>query len=256
MAETGLQSIKITAFFQHLNSISLTILIILLFMSVLTWYLIITKILQLGFIYWQARKISKLFWNNSSLAPIMIHLSQTQLHDPFTHLTLQVFNAAIYYEKRLAKNLTTLCSQNEFLSRQLRRAMTEEAARLESGLSILATISSTAPFIGLLGTVLGIYEALMTISLKGAASLETVAAPVGEALIMTAGGLAVAIPAVLGYNALIRGQKAFLNKLNSFAHDLHTCLNTGARMDMKNITYIKRHLQIHQAEEAVRFDSL
>jgi biopolymer transport protein ExbB len=250
-----LQVIKITAVLHHLNSISLTILLILLFMSILTWYLIIIKTLQLGFIYWQARKISNLFWNNSSLAPLMIHLSQTQLHDPFTQLTLQALNAAIYYEKRLAKNLTTLCNQNEFLSRQLRRAMTEETARLESGLSILATISSTAPFMGLLGTVLGIYDALMAISVKGTASLETVAAPVGEALIMTAGGLAVAIPAVLGYNALIRGQKAFLNKLNSFAHDLQTCLNTGARIDMKNIAYIKQHLQLHQAE-AARFDSL
>ena len=128
--------------------------------------------------------------------------------------------------------------------------MTEESTRLESGLSILATISSTAPFIGLLGTVLGIYDALITISTKGTASLETVAAPVGEALIMTAGGLAVAIPAVLGYNALIRGQKAFFNKLNSFSHDLHTCLNTGARMNMKNTAYIKQHLQRNQVVDS------
>ena len=246
MTETGWQALKMTAFLHHLNSISLTILLILLLMSVMTWYLIITKILQLGFIYWQAQKISNLFWHNSSLAPIMIHLSQTRLRDPFTYLTIQVINAAIYYEQRAAKNLTMLCSQNEFLSRHLRRAMTEESTRLESGLSILATISSTAPFIGLLGTVLGIYDALITISTKGTASLETVAAPVGEALIMTAGGLAVAIPAVLGYNALIRGQKAFFNKLNSFSHDLHTCLNTGARMDMKNMVYIKQHLQRNQ----------
>ena len=246
MIETGWQTLKITAFLHHLNSISLTILLMLLFMSVMTWYLIITKTLQLGFIYWQAQKISNLFWHNSSLAPIMTYLNQTQRRDPFTYLTLQIINAAIYYEQRAAKNLTTLCSQNEFLSRHLRRAMTEESARLESGLSILATISSTAPFIGLLGTVLGIYDALITISTKGTASLETVAAPVGEALIMTAGGLAVAIPAVLGYNALIRGQKAFLNKLNSFAHDLHTCLNTGARIDMKNMAYIRQHLQRNQ----------
>jgi biopolymer transport protein ExbB len=246
MAEIGWQSLKISSFLHHLNSVSWAILLTLLFMSIMTWYLIITKSLQLGFIYWQAHKITNLFWHNSSLAPIMTHLSQTQRHDPFTHLTLQVINAAIYYEKRAAKNLTTLCSQNEFLSRHWRRAMIEERARLESGLSILATISSTAPFIGLLGTVLGIYDALITVSTKGTASLETVAAPVGEALIMTAGGLAVAIPAVLGYNILIRGQKTFFNKLNSFAHDLHTCLNTGARMDMKNMVYIKQHLQRNQ----------
>ena len=250
MTETGWQTLKITAFLHHLNSISLTILFILVLMSVITWYLIITKTLQLGFIYWQAQKVSNLFWHNSSLVPIMTHLSQTQLRDPFTYLTLQVINAAIYYEQRAAKNLTTLCSQNEFLSRHLRRAITEESTRLESGLSILATISSTAPFIGLLGTVLGIYDALITIGTKGTASLETVAVPVGEALIMTAGGLAVAIPAVLGYNTLIRGQKVFLNKLNSFAHDLHTCLNTGARMDMKNIAHINQHLQHNQVVDS------
>ena len=103
-------------------------------------------------------------------------------------------------------------------------------------------MGSIAPFVGLFGTVLGIYDALVSISARGSAALNTVAAPVGEALIMTAFGLAVAIPAVLGYNALVRSNRTILNKLEGFAHDLHTYLNTGARMDMKNRSYIQLKL--------------
>ncbi|TGO02461.1 hypothetical protein PN36_24710 [Candidatus Thiomargarita nelsonii] len=168
------------AFLEHLNIISLSVIFIRLFMSILSWYLIITKTIQLGVTHWRSNKV----------------------------LTL-------------------------FLMRHLRRALNEERAQLDSGLTILATVGSTAPFIGLFGTVLGIYDALVTISAKGSAALNTVAAPVGEALIMTALGLAVAIPAVLAYNALVRGNRAFLNKLEGFAHDLHTYLSTGARMESR-----------------------
>ncbi len=223
-----------THFIEHLNSISASILLILLIMSILSWYLIITKALQLGFTYWRARKILKLFWKSASLEPLIGRLSQRQLNDPFSNVALQGINAALYYEKRAEKQIANLSSHSEFLTRNLHRAINDSTAQLNSGLTILATIGSTAPFIGLLGTVLGIYEALITISARGNASLDTVAAPVGEALIMTAFGLAVAIPAVLGYNALVRGNRGFLTQLEGFAHDLHTCLNTGARVDMKN----------------------
>ncbi|MEK8017502.1 MAG: MotA/TolQ/ExbB proton channel family protein [Candidatus Parabeggiatoa sp.] len=225
-----------THFIAHLNIISVSILLILLIMSVLSWYLIITKALELSFTYWRARKILKLFWKSASLEPLITHLNQRQLNDPFSNVALQGINAAFYYEKRAEKQIANLCSHSEFLTRNLHRAINDSTTQLNSGLTLLATIGSTAPFIGLLGTVLGIYEALITISAKGNASLDTVAAPVGEALIMTAFGLAVAIPAVLGYNALVRGNRGFLNKLEGFAHDLHTCLNTGARVDMKNRT--------------------
>lgn len=235
-------------FIQHLNIISLSVLLILLFMSVLSWYLIITKTLQLGFTYLRSNNILKLFWKSSSLEPIMTRLSKRKSKDPASNLALQGINAALYYEKRVEKNLPNLCSHSEFLTRNLRRAINEAMAQLEAGLTILASIGSTAPFIGLLGTVLGIYDALITISAKGDASLDTVAAPVGEALIMTALGLAVAIPAVLGYNALVRGNRAFLNKLEGFGFDLHTCLNTGARMDMKNPLYLKQKIQAQQME--------
>ncbi|MDM8563380.1 MotA/TolQ/ExbB proton channel family protein [Candidatus Marithioploca araucensis] len=158
----------------------------------------------------------------------------------------------MFYEKRAVKQLDTLCTHSEFLTRNMRRAINEGRAQLESNLTILATIGSTSPFIGLLGTVIGIYDALISISAKGSASLGTVAAPVGEALIMTAIGLTVAIPAILAYNAFIRGNRRFLNKLEGFTHDLHTCLNTGARMDMKNMVYMKNSIQpVHiQTEKA------
>ncbi|OQY54169.1 MAG: MotA/TolQ/ExbB proton channel family protein [Candidatus Parabeggiatoa sp. nov. 2] len=235
-------------FLLNLNIVSFSVIVILLLMSVLSWYLIITKAFQLGFTYWRSSRVSKLFWSSESLEPLITRLSKTKPKDPFSNVALQGINAAIYYEKRAKKQLATICSHSEFLTRHMRRAINEDTTRLNSGLTILATIGSTAPFIGLLGTVLGIYDALVTISAKGNASLDSVAAPVGEALIMTAFGLAVAIPAVLGYNAFVRTDNAFLNKLEGFAHDLHTCLNTGARIDMKNRVYMKNKVQPNQTK--------
>jgi biopolymer transport protein ExbB len=121
-------------------------------------------------------------------------------------------------------------SVSDWLTRSLRNSIDESTARLQSGLAVLASVGSTAPFVGLFGTVWGIYHALITISSAGQASIDKVAGPIGEALIMTALGLAVAIPAVLGYNALVRGNKSVLMKLNRFAHDLHAYFVTGARV--------------------------
>ncbi len=117
-------------------------------------------------------------------------------------------------------------------TRCLRNGINEFTARLQSGLAILASVGSTAPFIGLFGTVWGIYHALVAIGMSGQSSIDKVAGPIGEALIMTALGLAVAIPAVLGYNALVRGNKGILNALNSFAHDVHAYFVTGARVSV------------------------
>ena len=119
---------------------------------------------------------------------------------------------------------------SEWISRALRNSMDQTTARLQAGLAILASVGSTAPFVGLFGTVWGIYHALMSIGSAGQASIDQVAGPIGEALIMTALGLAVAIPAVLGYNALVRGNKFILTKLGRFAHDLHAYYVTGARV--------------------------
>ncbi len=120
--------------------------------------------------------------------------------------------------------------RNEWIASGLRASIDESNARLQSGLSVLASVSSTAPFVGLFGTVWGIYHALVAIGLAGQASLDKVAGPVGEALIMTALGLAVAIPAALGYNALVRGNKSLVAKLNRFGYDLHAFFLTGSRV--------------------------
>jgi biopolymer transport protein ExbB len=106
----------------------------------------------------------------------------------------------------------------------------DSSARLQAGLAVLASVGSTAPFVGLFGTVWGIYHALMGIGASGQASIDQVAGPIGESLVMTALGLAVAIPAVLGYNALVRGNKSALSQLSRFAHDLHAYFVTGARV--------------------------
>ena len=113
----------------------------------------------------------------------------------------------------------------------MRRVISRETARLESGLSVLASVGSVAPFVGLFGTVWGIYHALASISASGQATLDKVSGPVGEALIMTAFGLAVAIPAVLAYNALVRSNRNLLGQLENFAHDLHILLTTGAPLN-------------------------
>ena len=112
----------------------------------------------------------------------------------------------------------------------MRRVIDEETARLESGLTVLASVGSTAPFVGLFGTVWGVYHALINIGMSGQGTLDKVAGPVGEALIMTALGLAVAIPAVLAYNAFVRSNRMVLAELDAFAHDLFAFLTTGSHV--------------------------
>jgi biopolymer transport protein ExbB len=140
----------------------------------------------------------------------------------------------IKYQKhaRLA-HLHDSLDVSDWVTRCLRNCIDEFTARLQSGLAILASVGSTAPFIGLFGTVWGIYHALVAIGASGQSTIDKVAGPIGEALIMTALGLAVAIPAVLGYNALVRGNKTILGSLNSFAHDLHAYFVTGARVTVQ-----------------------
>ena len=221
------------SFLQHLNAISISVISILLSMSIISWYIIFRKTLQLKFINWQAKRLLKKFWNLESFDVMITNLNNIKLHHPFSNLARQSINASIHYEEQAEQNIKNICTHSEFINRNMQRAMTEDKSSLESGLTILATIGSTAPFIGLFGTVIGIYNALMTIGAKDTVSLNTVAAPVGEALIMTAFGLAVAIPAVFAYNILVRRNRKFLSKLEIFANDLYTCLNTGCCIDMK-----------------------
>ena len=133
------------------------------------------------------------------------------------------------------KQLHDSLDLSDWMTGSLSNTIDDAKDRLSQGLALLASIGSTAPFVGLFGTVWGIYHALLTISDAGSAGLDKVAGPVGEALIMTAFGLVVAIPAVLGYNALVRGNAFIVGKLNRFAYDLHAFFVTGNRVERPQV---------------------
>ncbi len=216
--------------------VSSLVAMMLVVMSVLSWYLIITKTLHLM----RTKKVSvqyaKQFWQSQSVAQGL----QTQSADtPIARLALQAVEAAQHHGEYSSKVLDAMCNQDEFVARSMRRTISEEQARLETGLTALASVGSVAPFVGLFGTVWGIYHALATIGASGQATIDKVAGPVGEALIMTALGLAVAIPAVLAYNALVRTNRVLLAQLETFAHDLHTLLITGRSMNVTSINHAK-----------------
>lgn len=219
------------SFFQQIDAVGMGVLLILLVMSVASWYLIVLKTMRSRQMRRQIIDFLESFWNAPSIDAVEAQLAQKQPEDPFARVAAQGLEAGRHYRKSATAGLTDAGGQGEFLTRAIRRAITRETAALESGLTVLASVGSTAPFVGLFGTVWGIYHALVAIGTSGSASLDAVAGPVGEALIMTAAGLAVAIPAVLGYNAFTRGNRVVLAELDGFAHDLHAFLTTGAKLD-------------------------
>jgi biopolymer transport protein ExbB len=200
--------------------------LLLLGMSLASWMVIIVKALDLRRYSSQARRIES-FWHAADFADGLNKLG-TDPANPFRTLALEGREAAAHHNAQ--PQLHDSLDASEWLTRSLRNSIDESTARLQSGLAVLASVGSTAPFVGLFGTVWGIYHALLSISAAGQATIDKVAGPIGEALIMTALGLAVAIPAVLGYNALVRGNKSVLFRLNRFAHDLHAYFVTGARV--------------------------
>ncbi len=155
---------------------------------------------------------------------------------PYARLTFQVLHASDQYARYHRDNTDSRRNHDEFIGQTLRRTINNEAIKLESGLTLLASIGSIAPFVGLFGTVWGIYHALGAIAVGGQASVDKVAGPVGEALIMTAFGLAVAMPAVLAYNTFIRNNRLLMVELENFAHDLFASLTLGSVQTEKPIT--------------------
>ena len=203
----------------------------LLLMSIVAWYVILAKA-------WQHLRIRRAagtleaFWAATSLGEAVALLAARAPASPLTALAAQGLRAAAHFEQQAGRPaaLGSALDRSELLTRALRQSMGSSTARLEGGLTALASIGSTAPFVGLFGTVWGIYHALIGIGTGGQANLQQITGPVGEALIMTALGLAVAIPAVLAYNALTRANRVVLAELDAFAHDLHAYLVTGARL--------------------------
>ncbi len=201
--------------------------VLLLIMSIMSWCVIVVKTIDV-LKYRRLARRSNQFWHSTDFAAGLDNLGGGP-GNPFRLLALEGREAAAHHRNAKAQLHDSL-DASDWVTRSLRNAIDEFTARLQSGLAILASVGSTAPFVGLFGTVWGIYHALLAIGVAGAATIDKVAGPIGEALIMTAFGLVVAIPAVLGYNALVRGNKSVLGRLNSFAFDLHALLVTGARI--------------------------
>ena len=203
--------------------------IILLVMSVASWLVIAIKAMDI-IKFKKYANTAQDFWHSPDLASGLEKLGEDK-QNPFRFMLLEGREASAHHRKTSAHLHDTL-DISDWVTRCLRNGINEFTARLQSGLAILASVGSTAPFIGLFGTVWGIYHALVAIGMSCQSSIDKVADPIGEALIMPALGLAVAIPAVLGYNALVRGNKGILNALNSFAHDVHAYFVTGARVSV------------------------
>ena len=201
--------------------------VLLLGMSLASWIVIIIKALDI-IKFKQHARAALGFWHSEDFAAGLEKLGADPTN-PFRQLAIEGREATAHH-RQTKSQLHDSLDVSDWVTGCLRNNIDEFTARLQSGLAILASVGSTAPFIGLFGTVWGIYHALIAIGTSGQSTIDKVAGPIGEALIMTALGLAVAIPAVLGYNALVRGNKSILNRLNSFAHDLHAYCVTGARV--------------------------
>lgn len=225
-----------------------TVALILLIMSVTSWYLILMRVLR----QIRARNSSPAidaFWNATDLTSGLQHLSRIAPDSPAQALAQQTAAAAEHIRRHTHhETLGGKLNTEEFMIRAMRKSIASSTAQLESGLTMLASIGSTAPFIGLFGTVWGIYHALISIASSGLATLDKVAGPVGEALIMTAFGLFVAIPAVLAYNAFTRTNRVELSELDAFAYDLHAWFCTGSRitpMTASSSENIRAHQTAH-----------
>jgi biopolymer transport protein ExbB len=200
-------------------------LVILVIMSLGSWYIIVTKVYEQYRMGRQARAAEKTFWSAPSVKQGAEGLKKSS---PFRFIAESGLEAS-------AKHVGLLgtVDLNEWISMSIQRAIDNVQSRMQDGLAFLATVGSTAPFVGLFGTVWGIYHALTAIGIAGQASIDKVAGPVGEALIMTAIGLAVAVPAVLGYNWLIRRNKAAMENVRAFGADLHAVLLSAAKSPAK-----------------------
>ena len=196
-------------------------LIIMAIMSMGSWYILITKIIDQVKLSGQATDARTKFWKAGSVAAASATLKEGS---PFRFIADSGIKATEHHEGALLEQIDL----NTWVSMSIQRAVDKVQSRLQDGLAFLATVGSTAPFVGLFGTVWGIYHALTAIGMSGQASIDKVAGPVGEALIMTAIGLAVAVPAVLGYNFLVRRNKSSMEEVRAFAADLHSVVLSGS----------------------------
>ncbi len=215
------------------DMVTKSVAVLLLAMSIASWYVIVSKAWQLLRYRKAAHAAGHAFWSAVSVPEGVATLGDD---NPFSAIARAGVDAMQHHTTVTHQGqLHDQLSISDWMTLSLRQAIDDAAGTLQSGMAVLASVGSTAPFVGLFGTVWGIYHALVAIGVSGQAGIDKVAGPVGEALIMTALGLAVAIPATFGYNALVRGNKAVIAKLNKFGFDLHALFVTGSRSgDGKN----------------------
>jgi biopolymer transport protein ExbB len=203
-------------------------LVILVIMSMGSWYILITKLIDQLRLSAQARSATQTFWKSKS---VQEGINGLDAKSPFRYIAENGIRSTAHHEGALLEQIDL----NTWVTMSIQRSVDKVQSRLQDGLAFLATVGSTAPFIGLFGTVWGIYHALTAIGIAGQASIDKVAGPVGEALIMTAIGLAVAVPAVLGYNFLVRRNKSAMEDVRAFSSDLHSVLLSGAMSTAKKV---------------------
>ncbi len=197
-------------------------LVIMVIMSMGSWYVIFTKLFEQRAMLKSAKESADSFWKASSVKAGATALEEGSA---FHYIAQQGIRASDHHEGTMVESI----DKHTWISMSVDRAVGSIQNRLQDGMAVLATVGSTAPFVGLFGTVWGIYNALVKIGISGQASIDKVAGPVGEALIMTAIGLAVSVPAVMGYNWLLRRNKAVMDATRAFAGDLHNVLVAGKR---------------------------
>ena len=201
-------------------------LIILVIMSMGSWYIMFVKVYEQYKLFKEAAAVKATFWTSGSVTDGAAALKEGS---PFRFIAESALEAKKHHEGKLSETV----DYNEWVTMAIQRAVENVGSRLQDGLAFLATVGSTAPFVGLFGTVWGIYHALTAIGIAGQASIDKVAGPVGEALIMTAFGLAVAVPAVLAYNWLVRRNKVAMEHLRGYSADLHLVMVAGASKKAK-----------------------
>ncbi|MGH8079416.1 MAG: MotA/TolQ/ExbB proton channel family protein [Lysobacter sp.] len=226
----ALQQMSFSHLLQNFDLVGWIVFITLTLMSVLSVYWIVINFVKNLRLRGSSDRVVSTFWETPNAQDAIRYMEEQSRSEPFSKIALDAAQAAAHHQRHEGSRLVESLNRSEFVDRALRQAVTRESSRLEAGLTVLATVGSTAPFVGLLGTVWGIYHALLRLGASGESSIQAVAGPVGEALIMTAIGLFVAIPAVLAYNFFVRLNRVTNNKFDTFAHDLHDFFATGARV--------------------------
>ena len=226
----ALQQLGFNHMIHNLDIISAGVLFFLVIMSIGSWWYTIVNLIKNLVVRSRADRVIRTFWETPNAQDAIRFMEEQKSNEPFSKIALDCAQAAAHHQRHEGSRLVEALNRSEFIDRALRQAVTRESANLENGLTWLATVGATAPFVGLLGTVWGIYHALLNIGESGSSSIDAVAGPVGEALIMTAIGLGVAIPAVLAYNYFVRVNRGTYAKFDTFAHDLHDFFATGSRV--------------------------